>query len=448
MKYVIDRLVGSVRVFLRILGFGAIGSIALAGLVAFRHILVTPQPLDSLLPGEAHLYRWKRGHVYYKVAGEQHAPPMVLLHAPELAGSAFEMLGIMASLATRFRVYAPDLLGFGLSDRPDIAYTADTYTELLHDFLTNIVGEPATLVASRLSCNYAITVAANSPELCTRLVLLSPTALYGNQAGAFGLPAVLSSLLPPIPGVLPARIIVPRQAQALLYPLLVAISRLSGRLRYGQPERLIANPLATDTNNPPADYMYATTHQFGAEHAPMDWLAGNLSSNVSSDIQKLQQPTLFIWGTAELHYARQEHDAPGSVELEEVEISGVTTRIVLLQRTTSVIHKELPETVGKTILQWSAEPALPETPTSIASDLGVARRADSVQDAMDEGANSMRKPRIEAYCMKCKEKRGILNAREVTMKNGRIAVQGDCEVCGTSLFRMGRLAPGYPQTPI
>src|ERR1700738_1989534 len=97
------------------------------------------------------------------------------------------MLDIIASLAARFRVYAPDLLGFGLSDRPDIAYTADIYTELLHDFLTNIVGEPATLVASRLSCNYAITVAANSPELCTRLVLLSPTALYGNQAGAFGL---------------------------------------------------------------------------------------------------------------------------------------------------------------------------------------------------------------------------------------------------------------------
>jgi pimeloyl-ACP methyl ester carboxylesterase len=448
MKYVIDRLVGSVRVFLRILGFSALGSIALAGLVAFRHILVTPQPLDSPLPGEAHLYRWKRGHVYYKVAGEQHAPPMVLLHTPELAGSAYEMLGIMASLATRFRVYAPDLLGFGLSDRPDISYTADTYIELLHDFLTNVVVEPATLVASRLSCNYAVTVAANSPELCTRLVLLSPTALYGNSAGAFGLPAVLSPSSTVLPRALPARILIPRQAQALLYPLLVAISRLFRRLRYGQPEQLIENSLASGTSNPPPDYTYATTHQFGAEHAPMDWLAGNLSSKVSSEIQKLKQPTLLIWGTAELHYARQERDAPFSSELEEVEVGGVTTRIVLLQRTTSVIHKELPETVVKTILQWSAEPALVETATSMESDLGETLQAASVQDGTDNAANGTPKPRIEAYCMKCKEKRGILNAREVTMKNGRIAVQGDCEVCGTSLFRMGRLAPGYPQTPI
>jgi pimeloyl-ACP methyl ester carboxylesterase len=438
MKSVIGWLVGSVRLFLRILGFGAIGSVALAGLAAFRHMLVTPQPLDSPLPGEAHLYRWKRGHVYYKVAGEQHTPPMVLLHTPELAGSAYEMLGIMASLATRYRVYAPDLLGFGLSDRPDISYTSDLYTELLHDFLVNVVREPATLVASRLSCNYAIAVAANSPELCTRLVLLSPTALHGHQAGAFGLPPVL---FPTLPGVLPARIIIPRQAKMLLFPLLVAISRLS--------ERLIENPPVIGTSNPPPDYTYATTHQFGAEYAPMDWLAGNLSSDVSADIPKLQQPTLLIWGTGELHYARQGREAQGSLELEEAEIGSVTTRIVLLQRTTSVIHKELPETVVKTILQWSAEPAIPpETGASTPGDHSEQEDTDGMPDAVVAAANDAIRPRIEAYCMKCKEKRGILNAREVTMKNGRIAVQGDCEVCGTSLFRMGRLAPGYPQTPI
>src|SRR5579872_6423515 len=179
MKYSIDRLVGSARLLARLLGLRALGSVALAGLVAFRHILATPQPLDSPLPGEAHLYRWTHGHIYYKVAGEQNAPPLLLLHTPELAGSAYEMRGIMAELATRYRVYAPDLLGFGLSDRPNISYTSDLYTRLLRNILTHIVKEPAMLVASRLSCNYAITVAADSPDLCTRLALLSPTTLYG-----------------------------------------------------------------------------------------------------------------------------------------------------------------------------------------------------------------------------------------------------------------------------
>jgi hypothetical protein len=181
----------------------------------------------------------------------------------------------------------------------------------------------------------------------------------------------------------------------------------------------------------------------------MDWLAGNLSSNVSADVQKLQQPTLLIRGTAELHYARQGPATPGSLELEEVEIGGVTTRIVLLQRTPSVIHRELPETVVHTILQWSAEAAIPpETGSPMPGGQSEIEDAGSMPDAVVAAINGAVRPRIEAYCMKCKEKRGILNPREVAMKNGRMAVQGACEVCGTSLFRMGRLAPGYPQTPI
>ena len=42
----------------------------------------------------------------------------------------------------------------------------------------------------------------------------------------------------------------------------------------------------------------------------------------------------------------------------------------------------------------------------------------------------------EAYCVKCREKREMKNAEEVTMKNGRPAMQGTCAVCGTKLFRM------------
>ena len=42
----------------------------------------------------------------------------------------------------------------------------------------------------------------------------------------------------------------------------------------------------------------------------------------------------------------------------------------------------------------------------------------------------------EAYCVKCREKREMKDEREVTMKNGRNAVEGTCPVCGTKLFRM------------
>nr|ALS91475.1 putative Helix-turn-helix domain of transposase IS66 [uncultured bacterium] len=44
---------------------------------------------------------------------------------------------------------------------------------------------------------------------------------------------------------------------------------------------------------------------------------------------------------------------------------------------------------------------------------------------------------VEAYCMKCKEKKTMKDAHEVKMKNGKPAVQGVCPDCGTKMFKIG-----------
>ena len=43
---------------------------------------------------------------------------------------------------------------------------------------------------------------------------------------------------------------------------------------------------------------------------------------------------------------------------------------------------------------------------------------------------------MEAYCVKCKTKREMKDAKEVKMKNGRPAMKGRCPVCGTGLYRI------------
>lgn len=45
---------------------------------------------------------------------------------------------------------------------------------------------------------------------------------------------------------------------------------------------------------------------------------------------------------------------------------------------------------------------------------------------------------MEAYCLKCREKREIVNQEQVTLKNGRPATKGDCPACGTKVFRIGK----------
>jgi hypothetical protein len=41
----------------------------------------------------------------------------------------------------------------------------------------------------------------------------------------------------------------------------------------------------------------------------------------------------------------------------------------------------------------------------------------------------------EGYCVKCRQKRPMRNAHEITTKNHRKALQGACSVCGTKMMR-------------
>ncbi len=43
---------------------------------------------------------------------------------------------------------------------------------------------------------------------------------------------------------------------------------------------------------------------------------------------------------------------------------------------------------------------------------------------------------MEGYCLKCKAKKEMKDAKEITMKNGRKAMQGKCSDCGTGMFKI------------
>src|SRR5215813_12193341 len=94
---------------LRTLRRGAtFASLGLAGgalVVATRYLLETPQPLESLLPGDGMIDRKHGGDIYYNVAGAGEAAPIVLLHDFYPGASNFEFRRIFARLAEQHRVY-------------------------------------------------------------------------------------------------------------------------------------------------------------------------------------------------------------------------------------------------------------------------------------------------------------------------------------------------------
>jgi len=78
-----------------------------------------------------------RGHrIAYREAGDPAAPAVVLLHGFPTSSRMFR--GLIPPLAQRYRVIAPDLLGFGHSDAPTVEefdYTFDALAEVTEEFL-------------------------------------------------------------------------------------------------------------------------------------------------------------------------------------------------------------------------------------------------------------------------------------------------------------------------
>lgn len=87
-----------------------------------------------------HRYATVRGQkLFYQEAGPPDAPVIVLLHG--FPTSSFMFRNLIPLLADRYRVIAPDHLGFGLSDAPsvdDFDYTFEALTELTAGLLDQL----------------------------------------------------------------------------------------------------------------------------------------------------------------------------------------------------------------------------------------------------------------------------------------------------------------------
>jgi pimeloyl-ACP methyl ester carboxylesterase len=120
----------------------------------------------------SHFYTWHHGEVHYQKRGM--GDPLVLIHNVYPGASHDEWSRNIDALSKHFTVYAIDLIGFGESDAPRIKYTAQTYIELIFDFLREVVEKPAVVVSAGLTCAYVTEVAAWRANLFSRLVFICP----------------------------------------------------------------------------------------------------------------------------------------------------------------------------------------------------------------------------------------------------------------------------------
>lgn len=232
--------------------------------------------LQNRLGGEACYYRWWGGDLAYSVAGE--GEPLLLVHGVYAGASSFEFRKNFEELSKSFRVYALDLLGCGMSERPSRRYGPEDVALQVEDFVREEIGDSAHLVASSLAAALVVPAIVRSPRLFEKLVLICPTG-YGTldrPSGRLG-DVIYALFLAPVLG-------------NTLYHAIVSgrgIRYYLGRMAYHDPD-LVTEELVED--------YYRTSHQPGARYFPAAFVSGKLNLGVADLWPRVPQRILICWG--------------------------------------------------------------------------------------------------------------------------------------------------------
>lgn len=250
--------------------------------------------------------------VHYQEAGDADAPPMILIHGFATSNLVWSKV-FLEFAAGGFRVIAPDLLGYGYSDKPrHLDYTIARQAEMVFDFMKELGLERAVLVGSSYGAAVSATVALDHPGMVEKLILVG--AVNNNRPTRYLLMRLFGS---PIIG-------------DILSPLLVG-SRLL--LRKRMKRVYDKHSWVLDERRVEARHLPLSTRN--AHRAVIRTVRRWDAERVSRDAHLLTQPTLLLWGDTDREVPLQDgerlHEAiPGS-------------RLIVFRYCGHLPHEEYPE---------------------------------------------------------------------------------------------------------
>ncbi|MFC7134449.1 MULTISPECIES: alpha/beta fold hydrolase [Salinibaculum] len=253
-----------------VLGVAA-GTVGLT--VLANRLLTAREDFEPFLDGDHGTYRWRGFDIAYTEAGDPEDQDLLLFHGINAAGSSHEFHRIFDELSEDYHVIAPDLPGFGHSDRPPLLYSASLYTTFVGDAIDDLSDEPPIVIAGSLTGAYAA-MAARTHEV-DELVLISPT-----DSSMGGRRVWLRTLLrAPVVGEGIHNLVTSHRA-----------------LRYFHADHGYYD--VENLSDEVVDYEWEVAHQPGARFAPASFLSGFLAPTEDLDdvLAELDVPLTLVWG--------------------------------------------------------------------------------------------------------------------------------------------------------
>jgi len=154
-----------------------IGSMALFTMHIINRIEYSRCTAKNLLnSNENQYYEWRFGKIRYIKKGS--GSPLLLIHDLTVGSSSFEYCKLIDHLSKDHEVYVIDLLGYGLSDKPDMTYTNYLFVQLISDFIKTVIGRKTDIISSGDSVPIAIMSCHNDKDLIHNIIAINPQNLF------------------------------------------------------------------------------------------------------------------------------------------------------------------------------------------------------------------------------------------------------------------------------
>lgn len=279
---------------------------------------------------------WQGFPLRYQKAGMTGAP-LVLIHG--FGASSDHWRKNIPVLAETNRVYAIDLIGFGKSVKPypgdPVAYTFETWGQLLVDFCRDVIGEPAFLIGNSIGCVVALQAAVMAPEQTLGVAMLNCSLRMLHDRKRATLPWYRSAPTPLFQALLGVRPFGHFFFGRLARPKFV---RNVLQQAYGRKEAV------TDEL---VNFLIGPSKDEGAADVFLSFVRYSQGPLAEDLLPQLQCPVLILWGQADpwepIELGRAYADYP-TVE-EFIELEGVG----------HCPQDEAPELVNPILRDWVAE---------------------------------------------------------------------------------------------
>ncbi|MFB2768531.1 alpha/beta fold hydrolase [Pelatocladus sp. BLCC-F211] len=291
---------------------------------------VNIQQLPTTASFEKHFWTWQGYKIQYTVVGT--GKPLVLVHGfGACIGHWRKNIPVLADAG--YQVFALDLLGFGGSEKAAIDYTVEVWVELLKDFWTSHINEPAVFIGNSIGALLSLMVLAEHPEIVAGGVLI-------NSAG--GLSHRPHELNPPL------RVVMSAFNKLVGHPITGTF--VFNRIRQKHQIRRTLYQVYRDrqaVTDDLVDMLYTPSCDPGAQKVFASILTAPPGPRPEELLPKVEHPLLVIWGA----------DDPwtpitGAKIYEQARENGQNIKIVPIPGAGHCPHDEVPDVVNSQIVEW------------------------------------------------------------------------------------------------